>query len=111
MFDPLHIHTITDPGHSHTIDEPNEGHQHTYYYGGGGSGTPYSDEGRPGTSNNYSTETATQIANVLIGSATTGITGGNTSYANNLSFTTVTMGGGQPYMPLYYVLAFIMRIS
>ena len=72
---------------------------------------PYNDEGRPGTSNNYTTETIYSGANVVIGNTGTGITGGNTSYANNLSFTTVTMGGGQPYMPLYYVLAFIMRIK
>jgi microcystin-dependent protein len=89
-----HYHSISDPGHTHVVADsivmPEAGQTPSNVWWGyqGGNGTPF-----PKTSLNY-----------------TGITATATSYAN-ISSSASSSGGGQAYMPPYYVLAFIMRIS
>ena len=89
-----HYHSISDPGHTHVVADsivmPEAGQTPGNVWWGyqGGNGTPF-----PKTSLNY-----------------TGITATATSYAN-ISSSASSSGGGQAYMPPYYVLAFIMRIS
>jgi hypothetical protein len=61
---------------------------------------------------NYSSalqNTSTQTTGISINSQETGISI-QTSYAD-ISSSSSYEGGNQPYMPPYYVLAFIMRIS
>lgn len=70
---PSHSHTITDPGHAHSATD--SGHLHGYSNGNVWStgGSPTATFGSTGTTMGQSSSTNTGVANVSIGSATTGI--------------------------------------
>ena len=107
-----HYHGINDSGHVHGINDGGHGHQYTVYAGDGADVEGnYFNSPQP-LQNNYSSalqNTSTQTTGISINSQETGISI-QTSYAD-ISSSSSYEGGNQPYMPPYYVLAFIMRIS
>ena len=123
VYDPEHNHGISDPGHQHSITDQQHAHWSGLDYGWGddigGEGDDGSSNIQPLESNNDSIDTNLQYTGITeTNDATTGISLDNastgitlyTGYAS-ITSTAESTGGGNPYMPPYYVLAFIMRIS
>ena len=135
--DPTHNHVVNDPGHIHGASSGE--HNHSSKYGGpfpvanygpaatqGGSGA---GTGETGVTENASigVTISSQVTDISLNYASTGIiidpsftdislSPNTTGIIIDISFTNITStadtsGNSEPYMPLYYVLAFIMRIS
>jgi hypothetical protein len=123
VYDPGHNHGIYDPSHNHSVTDPGHAHWSGLDYGWGddigGEGDDGSSNIQPLESNNDSINTNSQY---------TGITETNSAFTGidiSYNYTSITLyngyasitstagstGGGNPYMPPYYVLAFIMRIT
>lgn len=100
---PSHSHNISssDSGHSHGVTDPGHYHSTNLRNGYGADSSSATNDFQPLNGSIFSL--------VSTDSKTTGISI-NTGYAS-ISSSASNTGGGQPYMPPYYVLAFIMRIS
>ena len=121
VYDPGHGHGMNDPGHAHGVSDP--GHNHIVPLGTSNNFSPpdvfpkidfYPPGNFPGT--NY--PSLTSSTGVSINSSGTGVyvSGNTTSIGVNTGYASITStasntGSGSDYMPPYYVLAFIMRIS
>jgi hypothetical protein len=122
---PSHTHTISssDNGHSHGVNDPthghgvtDQGHSHALliYNGYGGTTSSATNNFQPLDGNNSnpvlnSANNGVNGSNISIVGAPTGVTL-QTGYAS-ISSTASNTGSNTPYMPPYYVLAFIMRMS
>ena len=132
-----HTHGVNDPGHRHQYEyggvesSPDNGPAATAGGGGPGSGNrgQTSTTGTGISLNPASSNVSLESANttISINNNTTGIiidpsftdislSPNTTGIIIDISFTNITStadtsGNSEPYMPLYYVLAFIMRIS
>ena len=132
-----HTHGVNDPGHRHQYEyggvesSPDNGPAATAGGGGPGSGNrgQTSTTGTGLSLNPASSNVSLESANttISINNNTTGIiidpsftdislSPNTTGIIIDISFTNITStadtsGNSEPYMPLYYVLAFIMRIS
>jgi hypothetical protein len=110
-YDSGHSHGINDHGHTHNITDNGHYHGYTLYAGSGPDayGPIYqSPQPLDTTSFQQVFGTSTEPTYIGINNANTNISiqQGNANIVSSISNT----GGGNPYMPPYYVLAFIMRI-
>jgi hypothetical protein len=108
--DPGHTHGVTDPGHTHGVSDP--GHSHTEQLFFSTTSVNVSNIAplvSAASGNNIPQPTTTNPTGITINSTAVGISINNNF--TSISATSQNTGGGQPYLPPYYVLAFIMRIS
>ena len=110
-YDTGHTHSINDNGHTHSITDTGHNHGYTLYAGTGpDTAGPYFQSPQPLDYSSYQQNFGTTNSTTSIG-----INNANTniSLANGTATIVSSIGnsgGGNPYMPPYYVLAFIMRI-
>jgi hypothetical protein len=108
--DPGHNHGVSDPGHTHGVSDP--GHSHTeqvFFTPGLFPVNNNSPNIVAASGNNITQLTTTNPTGITINPTAVGISINNNF--TSISATSQNTGGGQPYLPPYYVLAFIMRIS
>jgi hypothetical protein len=113
-----HNHPVGDTGHSHIVNDL--GHYHTLVqeegfqgrssdtsaWQGGGTLIVQSQTGQNITE---TTNFLSKTTDITVVSDTTGIS--LSSNTTDITATSQNTGSGTPYMPPYYVLAYIIRIS